>query len=169
MSIKNPLTPAGIEPTTFRFVAQHLNQCATLPRSPQYIANGCFNKLSISLAGLSLRGLLLEFCCVCNIRVLFCCHSACSANLPARHTWLKLVTLHLRLSAFDRVEHLSNQITALRYTWQVIALGLVECGPSAPQLVSRSAETPYCKGSCVIVIQTHRLRKTPFKPERVTN
>jgi len=29
MSIKNPLTPAGIEPTTFRFVAQHLNHCAT--------------------------------------------------------------------------------------------------------------------------------------------
>jgi hypothetical protein len=25
MLMKNPLTPAGIEPTTFRFVAQHLN------------------------------------------------------------------------------------------------------------------------------------------------
>ena len=30
---KNPLTSAGIEPATFRFVAQHLNHCATLPRS----------------------------------------------------------------------------------------------------------------------------------------
>jgi len=29
MSIKNPLTPAGIEPAPFRFVAQHLNHCAT--------------------------------------------------------------------------------------------------------------------------------------------
>ena len=28
MSTKNPLTPAGIEPATFRFVAQHLNHCA---------------------------------------------------------------------------------------------------------------------------------------------
>jgi len=28
MSMKNPLTPAGIEPATFRFVAQHLNHCA---------------------------------------------------------------------------------------------------------------------------------------------
>jgi len=29
MSMKNPLTPAGIEPATFRFVAQHINHCAT--------------------------------------------------------------------------------------------------------------------------------------------
>jgi len=29
MSMKNPLTPAGIEPETFRFVAQHLNHCTT--------------------------------------------------------------------------------------------------------------------------------------------
>ena len=33
MSMKNPGTPAGIEPATFRFVAQHLNHCATaVPR-----------------------------------------------------------------------------------------------------------------------------------------
>ena len=29
MSMKNPLTPAGIEPATFWFVAQHLNHCTT--------------------------------------------------------------------------------------------------------------------------------------------
>ena len=29
MSMKSPLTLAGIEPATFRFVAQHLNHCAT--------------------------------------------------------------------------------------------------------------------------------------------
>ena len=27
--MKNPLTPSGIEPATFGFVAQHLNHCAT--------------------------------------------------------------------------------------------------------------------------------------------
>jgi len=29
MSMKDPLTPAGIEPAAFRFVAQHLSHCAT--------------------------------------------------------------------------------------------------------------------------------------------
>jgi len=34
MSMKNPLTPAGVEPATFRIVAQHLNHCATaVPRT----------------------------------------------------------------------------------------------------------------------------------------
>jgi len=32
--MKNPLTPAGIEPATFRFVAQHLNLTTVLPQSP---------------------------------------------------------------------------------------------------------------------------------------
>ena len=27
--MKNPMRPAGIEPATLRFVAQHLNHCAT--------------------------------------------------------------------------------------------------------------------------------------------
>ena len=34
MSMKNPVTPVGIEPEAFRFVAQDLNNCATaVPRS----------------------------------------------------------------------------------------------------------------------------------------
>ena len=39
MSMKNPLTPAGIEPATFQFVAQHLNHCATaVPSIYKYVA-----------------------------------------------------------------------------------------------------------------------------------
>jgi len=30
MSLKNPLTPAGIEPATFRFVAQHFENGASV-------------------------------------------------------------------------------------------------------------------------------------------
>jgi len=41
MSMKNPPTPAGIEPATFRFVAQHLNHCATAVPRP---ATKCINK-----------------------------------------------------------------------------------------------------------------------------
>ena len=34
--MKNSLKPAGIEPATFRFVAQHLNHCAiAVPRSSE--------------------------------------------------------------------------------------------------------------------------------------
>ena len=35
VSMKNPVTLVGIEPATFRFVAQHLNHCATA--APQLI------------------------------------------------------------------------------------------------------------------------------------
>ena len=31
--MKIPMTPAGIEPVTFRFVAHHLNHCATADRT----------------------------------------------------------------------------------------------------------------------------------------
>jgi hypothetical protein len=40
VSMKNPLTLAGIEPATFRFVTQHLNHCATAAPSVQtYVLN----------------------------------------------------------------------------------------------------------------------------------
>jgi len=38
MSMKNSMTPAGIELATFRFVAQHLNHCATaVPNRNEYL------------------------------------------------------------------------------------------------------------------------------------
>jgi len=39
MSIKSPLTPPGIEPATYRFVAQHLNHCATAGPTLKYKYN----------------------------------------------------------------------------------------------------------------------------------
>jgi len=49
MSMKNPLTPPGIEPATFRFVAQYLNHCATaVPRENQnthFIFSNIFLKI----------------------------------------------------------------------------------------------------------------------------
>ena len=36
MSMKNPLTPAGIETATFRFVAQYLNHSATAVPTRQH-------------------------------------------------------------------------------------------------------------------------------------
>jgi len=37
LSMKNPLTPAGIEPATFRIVTQHLNHCATAVPPKKYM------------------------------------------------------------------------------------------------------------------------------------
>ena len=49
--MKIPLTPAGIEPATFRFVAQHLNHCATTVPLPTCTpANNHCNKQSIGSA-----------------------------------------------------------------------------------------------------------------------
>ena len=54
MSMKNPLTPTGIEPTTFRFVAQHLNLCATavptlLRAGNEFKGEICLCKISASV------------------------------------------------------------------------------------------------------------------------
>ena len=42
------MTPAGIEPATFRFVAQHLNHCATV--APSFVESGvvCFGRVHIT-------------------------------------------------------------------------------------------------------------------------
>jgi len=45
--MKNPMTPAGIEPATFRFVAQHLNHCATAV--PQVLASYIHDSLFICI------------------------------------------------------------------------------------------------------------------------
>ena len=41
------MTVAGIEPATFRFVAQHLNHCATaVPENFREVTKYCYEKLS---------------------------------------------------------------------------------------------------------------------------
>ena len=49
MSMKNPLTPAGIEPATFRSVAQHINHCATAVPTTKVSTN--LKELKPSLRG----------------------------------------------------------------------------------------------------------------------
>ena len=43
------MTPAGIEPATFRFVAQHLNHCATAPPPPPLIKSSKYKVLVTSI------------------------------------------------------------------------------------------------------------------------
>jgi len=46
--MKNPLTPAGIVPATFRFVAQHLKHCATgVPTTSVYRRNNITKKVHL--------------------------------------------------------------------------------------------------------------------------
>jgi len=48
--MKNPLTPAGIEQATYRFVAQHLNHCATaVPNMYIYIYKLQMSEISLFL------------------------------------------------------------------------------------------------------------------------
>ena len=57
MSVKNPLTPAGIEPATFRFVAQRLNNCATaVPSSGWYIYRKAYRKVIRSVRTVRVLG-----------------------------------------------------------------------------------------------------------------
>ena len=75
MSMKNPMTLAGIEPATFRFVAQHLNHCATAGKS-DYITE--FN---------SLRKTMLEHLKPCGNYMyhidIFCIRTQCTYALRA--------------------------------------------------------------------------------------
>ena len=53
------MTPAGIEPATFRFVAQHLNHCATVV--PRYFSTGTNLPLNCLEDAPALHMLMNEF------------------------------------------------------------------------------------------------------------
>jgi len=41
------MTPSGIEPAAFRFVAQHLNHCATAVPLPQYVQKALYKHIQL--------------------------------------------------------------------------------------------------------------------------
>ena len=70
---KIPMTPAGIEPATFRFVAQHLNHCATAvpQRLPSVLPKMTLRRHSLTKICVAKRNLLVprfndEFSRACN-------------------------------------------------------------------------------------------------------
>ena len=66
ISMKNPLTAAGIEPATFRFVAQHLTHCATAVPIQHKINTfiGCWCCLRADLLG---RGYVRVSCAATDV------------------------------------------------------------------------------------------------------
>ena len=81
--MKNPVKPAGIEPATFRFVAQHLNHCANaVPPPRDSLITGVISQPryflihtseeDYALHILSVRFLLSQVCCMCNINHIVC-------------------------------------------------------------------------------------------------
>ena len=69
---KFPMTPAGIKPAAFRFVAQHLNHCATTvpisPRSVQNLKGNC-RYYTISLTPLKYISYHTASCCECTTHI----------------------------------------------------------------------------------------------------
>jgi len=61
--MKNPLTPAGIKPATFRFVAQHLNHCATAVPTTAVI----YNQITGTITTLLVLYILLTLMVAVNI------------------------------------------------------------------------------------------------------
>jgi hypothetical protein len=51
---KIPMTPPGIEPATFRFVAQYLNHCATISGPLIYIASILWKRATATLRQIEL-------------------------------------------------------------------------------------------------------------------
>ena len=76
----NPLKPAGIEPATFRFVAQHLSHCATAvpPYRTQYTVAWKTSRVLVH------KGIIALFCayraelqiiCTNNMQSFLCAYS----------------------------------------------------------------------------------------------
>ena len=66
---KIPMTPAGIEPATFRFVAQHLNHCATAV--PFIGSISCISSYMFRLVYRAIFRLVFRVVCMYNSLVLW--------------------------------------------------------------------------------------------------
>ena len=125
--MKNPLTPPGIEPATFRFVVQHLNRCATavlrIKLAFRFISWGrCTVKQPSNLC--------ISFTVVHRF-LIFICHS-CSLTVSSDVQFLSYTTLsnssshftsgrpHSRLPSGDQVIiHLVHLLASLRTTYPI--------------------------------------------------
>jgi hypothetical protein len=70
---KIPMTPSGIEPATFRFVAQYLNHCATIsgPRQWTYKVNIEARSCNSCWSGKAISNTYCE-CAACNALAPYC-------------------------------------------------------------------------------------------------
>jgi hypothetical protein len=76
MSMKNSMTPSGIEPTTFWFVAQYLNHCATaVPDMFSIYVYSNLQGLGIFVVHCELRTISLKWVMLFPATRLSCCHS----------------------------------------------------------------------------------------------
>jgi len=64
MSMKNPLTPAGIEPATSRFVAKHLNRCTTAVPNSSSSSSDNDNDINNLLVKMKARKLKYKSLCI---------------------------------------------------------------------------------------------------------
>ena len=117
--MKNPLTLAGIEPATFRFVAQHLNHCTTeVPLSvtgaPKYI---CVER------GANIEGnqFALTYLTCCDVAFMKHVSYIFSSNTVDPKT----VSLQYSHVAADNTSHEHNSYYRLVYT-EVCKTRLIE-------------------------------------------
>jgi len=172
MSMKNPLTPAGIEPATFRFVAQHLNHCATAvpPCRTQYTMAWKTNRALVH------RGIIALFCAyraelqiICMNKMQSFAVCAYSSNLA----WTVLITrltgngfqiqlrtneggLHIMGSGGPEGGPGLNSVVCFCVSSQYHYLSTVQINPSRPSQSYSATESQgraylFCFGFCTSI------------------